>query len=144
MLDDRNPTVNACAAFTYHVSGEPKLALTQSERAVSLNPNDSFTLYVRACALCYGGELQQALDWFAKSECLEPYAPDDQRLDTLCDCYYMLGDYEKVIEIHDMYQHTPAFLHMVLAAACAQAGQFEKAAAGSTSGRVHLNMTRPL
>ncbi len=48
---------------------------------------------------------------------------------TLCDCYYMLGDYEKVIEIHDMYQHAPAFLYMVLAAACAQAGQLEEAAA---------------
>jgi adenylate cyclase len=129
VLDDRNPTVNAYAAFTYHVSGEPRLALTQSERAVSLNPNDPFALYVRACALCYGGELEQALDWFAKSERLEPYAPDDQRLDTLCDCYYMLGNYDKVIEIHDMYQHAPAFLYMVLAAACAQAGQLEKAAA---------------
>ena len=129
VLDDRNPTVNAYAAFTYHVSGEPRLALTQSERAVSLNPNDPFALYVRACALCYGGELEQALDWFVKSERLEPYAPDDQRLDTLCDCYYMLGDYEKVIEIHDMYQHAPAFLYMVLAAACAQAGQLEEAAA---------------
>ena len=48
---------------------------------------------------------------------------------TLCDCYYMLGDYEMVIEIHDMYEHIPAFLSMALAAACAQAGQLEEAAA---------------
>ena len=129
VLEDRNPTVNAYATFTYHVSGEPERALVQSERAVSLNPNDPFALYVRACALCYGGHPEQALEWFAMSENLEPYAPDDQRLDTLCDCYYMQNKFEKVIEIHGMYRHKPAFLEMVLAAACAQAGHQAEAAA---------------
>ena len=106
-LDERNPTINIYAAFTYHVSGEHRLARKHAERAVSLNPNDPLSHYVQACALCYTGDPEEALDWFAKSERLDPYAPDDQRLDTLCDCHYMLGDFEKVFEIHEVYQNVP-------------------------------------
>jgi hypothetical protein len=45
----------------------------------------------------------------------------------------MLHNYAKVIEIHEVYQNVPAYLHLVLAAAYGQAGQFEKAAAAVTS-----------
>jgi adenylate cyclase len=132
-LDETNPTVNCYAAFTYHISGDHRLTRKHAERAVSLNPNDPFAIYVLGCALSYTGEPEQALEWFARSERLEPYAPDDQRLDTLCDCYYMLRNYAKVIEIHEVYQNVPAFLYLVLAAAYAQAGQTEKAAAAVKS-----------
>lgn len=132
-LDESNPTVNAYAAFTYFISGDHRLTRKHAERAVSLNPNDPFAVYVLGCALSYTGEPEQALDWFAKSERLEPYTPDDQRLDTLCDCHYMLRNYAKVIEIHEVYQNVPAFLYLVLAAAYAQAGQPEKAAAAVRS-----------
>ena len=128
-LDERNPTINIYAAFTYHVSGEHRLARKHAERAVSLNPNDPLSHYVQACALCYTGDPEEALDWFAKSERLDPYTPDDQRLDTLCDCHYMLGDFEKLFEIHEVYQNVPAFLYVVLAAAYAQAGKLDKAKA---------------
>jgi len=113
--------------YTYHISGDYRLTRKHAERAVSLNPNDPFALYVLGCALSYTGEPEQALEWLAKSERLEPFAPDDQRLDTLCDCYYMLRSYAKVIEIHEVYQNVPAFLYLVLAAAYAQAGQAENA-----------------
>ena len=132
-LDETNPTVNAYAAFTYHISGDHRLARKHAERAVSLNPNDPFAIYSLGCALSYAGEPERALEWFAKSERLEPYAPDDQRLDTLCDCYYMLRNYAKIIEIHEVYQNVPAFLYLVLAAAYAQVGQLEKAAAAVKS-----------
>jgi len=45
----------------------------------------------------------------------------------------MLRDYAKVIEVHEVYQNVPAFLYLVLAAAYAQAGQSEKAAAAVKS-----------
>ncbi len=121
-LDENNPTVNAYAAFTYHIAGDHQLARKHAARAATLNPNDPFSLYVNGCALSYTGEPELALEWFARSERLEPYASDDQRLDTLCDCYYMLRNYAKVIEIHETYQNVPAFLHLALAAAYAQSG----------------------
>jgi len=128
-LDPKNPTINIYAGFTYHLTGEHNLARRHAERAVALNPNDPLSHYVQACALSYTGDPKKALDWFASSEQLEPYAPDDQRLDTLCDCYYMLGEYDKVFEIHAVYQNVPAFLYVVLAAAYAQAGRREEATA---------------
>src|SRR5262249_7821450 len=82
---------------------------------------------VMAAVLNYAGELQQALDCFARSERLEPYSPDDWRLDLLCDCHYMGRNYPKVVELHGTYQNVPAFLYLILAAAHAQMGEVELA-----------------
>jgi adenylate cyclase len=128
-LDDRNPKVSAHAALAYMFCAEHKLSRVHADRAVSLNPNDPFTLYVQANVLTYAGELEQALDFFGRSERLEPYGPDDPRFDCLCDCYYLLKNYDKVVEIHGAYQKVPAFLYLILAAACAELGQMEKARA---------------
>jgi len=127
VLDDRNPTVQAYAALAYSFSCEHELSRRHAERAVALNPNDSYALFVKAVALTYFGKMQEALEFFAKSERLDAYAPDDQRLDCLCDCYYMLHDYNKVIEIHSAYQNVPAFLYLILAAAAAQLGRQDRA-----------------
>jgi TolB-like protein/Tfp pilus assembly protein PilF len=129
VLDDRNPTVQAYAGLAYFFSCEHQLSRTHTDRAVSLNPNDPFALDAKASVLTYSGELEQALVYFAKSERLDPYAPDDQRLDCLCDCHYLLHNYEKVIEIHGVYQNKPAFLYLVLAAALAKLGRYEQAKA---------------
>ncbi len=128
-LDERNPTVNALAAFAFHVAGEHALARKHGERAVALNPNDPFAQYVQGCALSYTGEPALGRDWIERSARLDAYAPDDQRLDTLCDCHYMLRDYAKVIEIHRTYQNVPAPLYLILAAAYAQLGRIEEARA---------------
>jgi TolB-like protein len=127
VLDDRNPTVQAHAALAYSFSCEHELSRRHAERAVALNPNDSYALFVKASALTYSGNMQEALEFFAESERLEPYAPDDLRLDCLCDCHYMLHNYDKVIEIHRVYQNVPAFLYLILAAAAAQLGRQEQA-----------------
>ena len=87
VLDDRNPTVQAYAGLAYLLSCERELSRKHAERAVALNPNDYYALFVKANVLTYAGEMQEALEFFAKSERLEPYAPDDQRLDFLCDCH---------------------------------------------------------
>jgi len=127
VLDDWNPTVQAYAALAYSFSCEHELSRRHAERAVALNPNDPYALFVKAVSLTYSGNMQEALEFFAKSERLEPYAPDDLRLDCLCDCHYMLHNYDKVIEIHRIYQNVPAFLYLILAAAAAQLGRQEQA-----------------
>jgi adenylate cyclase len=123
VLDDRNPQVHAYAGLAYMLGCEHQLSKLHAERAVALNPNDPYTLFVKANVLTYAGEQRQALDFFAQSERLEAYAPDDQRLDCLCDCHYLLGNYEEVIAIHRVYQNVPAFLYLILAAACSQLGR---------------------
>ncbi|HET9359697.1 MAG TPA: tetratricopeptide repeat protein, partial [Vicinamibacterales bacterium] len=129
ILDEGNCKVNACAAFTYHIAGEHKLTRKHAERAVALNPNDPFALYAMGCALSYTGEPEKAIEWIMKSARLDPFAPDDQRLDQLCDCYYMLHDYAKLLEIRETLQNGPAFLQIVLAAALGQVGRCEEARA---------------
>jgi adenylate cyclase len=128
-LDDRNPVVQAYAGLAYMLSCEHQLSMKHAERAVALNPNDPFALFVLANVLTYSGEMEKALGYFAESERLEPYAPDDQRLDCLCDCHYMLRQYGKVVEIHSVYQNVPAFLYLILAAAYAQLGSPTRAKA---------------
>ena len=139
-LDDQDPRVNAGAAFSYHVAGEPQLALALSERAIALNPNDPFALHVRGAALTYVGYPEQALEWFAMSERLEPYARNDARLDVLADCHQMLGNWDKAIEILESLPSLPPFLWMPLAAAYARADRADKA----TWARERYFLERPV
>jgi tetratricopeptide (TPR) repeat protein len=104
MLDEGNCKVNACAAFTYHIAGEHKLTRKHAERAVALNPNDPFALFTIGCALSYTGEPEKAVEWIMRSARLDPFALDDQRLDELCDCYYMLHDYAKLLEFERRFR----------------------------------------
>jgi TolB-like protein len=127
VLDDRNPTVQAHAGLAYLFCCEHQLSRQHAERAVALNPNDSYALFVMASVLTYSGELDEALKYFARSERLEAYAPDDMRLDFLCDCHYLSRNYDKVVEIHHVYQNRPAVLYLILAAAFAQLGRQEQA-----------------
>jgi adenylate cyclase len=125
ILDPDNPLVNAYAGFTYMLCGEWRAAMTHAERATLLNPNDSTAHNSLAQALTYAGQPERALESFARSERIAPYLPDDVRFDCLCDCYYMLRQYDKVIEIHQRHQNVPALLYLVLAATYAQLGRNE-------------------
>ena len=113
---EKTPRVHQQAAMVYHLTGERDLALVHAERALVLNPNDPMVLQTMGEVLCYSGRMTEALDWYARSAKIEPYASDDVRLDCICDTYYMLGQYEKVLQIHSTYQSRPAFLYGILAA----------------------------
>jgi adenylate cyclase len=124
---DSNYNIHRNLAQTYHLTGERDLALRHAERAVALNPNDAHVLQIMGEALAYSGRMQEALGWYERSQALEPYAPDDQRLDCICDTYYMLREYEKVVQIHSFYQSIPAFIDFYLAASLAQLGRMDDA-----------------
>jgi adenylate cyclase len=125
ILDPDNSLVNAYAAFTYMLCGYWRAAVAHAERATLLNPNDSTALNSLAQALTYAGQPEHALEWFSRSEKISPYLPDDVRFDCLSDCYYMLHQYDKVIEIHQRHQNVPALLYLVLAATYAQLDRIE-------------------
>ena len=126
-LEDRNPSVHTCAVGIYLGTGNSSLAITHAKRACEMNPNDPDALVTMALVLTYTGSPEEALEWHARSERIEPYAPDDQRLDILCDTYYLLKQYEKVALLHTAYRNAPPALLDILAAAYAQLGRYEKA-----------------
>lgn len=125
-LDGRNPAIICLAAGVYVMLGEWELALTQINRAVALNPNDSHILDTKGAILCFGGNLQEALEWFGKGERIEPYGPDDARFDCLCITYYLLGQYEKVVRIHQALQNVPIHMKLILSASLAMLGRIEE------------------
>jgi adenylate cyclase len=127
--DGKNPRVHQQAAMIYHLMGERDLALAHAERALDLNPNDPMVLQTMGEVLSYSGRMIEALDWYERSAKIEPYAPDDQRLDCICDTYFMLRQYDKVLQIHSTYQNVPPFLYGVLGATLAQLGRVEEARA---------------
>jgi tetratricopeptide (TPR) repeat protein len=92
-----------------------------------LNPNDAHVLQIMGEVLAYSGRMEEALGWYEKSQTLEPYAPDDQRLDCICDTYYMLRQYEKAVRIHGVYQSIPAFIDLYVAPSLAQLDRKEEA-----------------
>src|SRR4029078_8102407 len=56
VLDDRNPQVQAYAGMAYLLTCEYQLSRAHAERAVFLNPNDPFALFVKGDVLTYTGE----------------------------------------------------------------------------------------
>ena len=126
-LENHNASIHANAASIYLGTGNARRARMHAERACALNPNDPATLNVMAFVLTYTGSPEEALQWHARSERIEPYAADDQRLDIVCDTHYVLGQYEKVIEIHERYLNAPGGVKDILAAALAQAGHIGRA-----------------
>lgn len=126
-LDPRNPVVLSNAAAVYLAAGSGHVAREVAARACEMNPNDPSVLNIMALVLTYTGEPEEALHWHARSEKIEHYASDDQRLDILCDTYYTLRQYDKVIQIHRGYRNAPPGIRDVLAAALAQSGHIEDA-----------------
>ena len=127
--DGDNYLVQQRAARVYLLIGEQQLALQHADRAYALNPNDYSVLQIMGEVLNYSGRMQEALEWYDRSQRIEPYAPDDTRLDCICDTYYMLRQYEKVVQIHSVYQNVPAFLHVILAVSLAQLGRLDESRA---------------
>ena len=128
-LDSVDPNVNAVAAIGYLLSGRYELADVHSERAVAGNPNDQMVLYSRGLIFSYLGRAAEATPFFEQMERVDPYAPDDVRAEGYCDCLFMLGEYEKMVEIYQRWPDLPVHLHLVKAAALAKLGRIDEARA---------------
>ena len=82
-LDDRNATVSAYAAFTFHLAGEHRLRGPMPSglcRRIPTTP--SCCSFKRRRFAMQLATSRQALQWFERSERIQPYSPDDMRVDT--------------------------------------------------------------
>jgi adenylate cyclase len=137
-LEGEDNEVNAAAAIGYLLSGDYEQADAHSERAIAINANDPGTLFSRGLVLAYLGRQPAAMDCFVWMERVDPFAPDDSRSEGLCDSLYMQRMYEKLTAITRRWQAMPPHYHLIEAAAHAQLGEFDAAAASVGKFRQHL------
>jgi adenylate cyclase len=136
--DDQDAFVHAIAGLAYANCGDAELAKSHADRALALNPNEFFAIFVRAIVLNYSGHPGEAIDWFMKSRRLDPQAPDFY-LEPVIECYYMLHAYEKAIETFKLWHDPPFYMYDVLAACHAQLGNMQEAEAA----RAHFARLKP-
>ncbi|RWO08090.1 MAG: hypothetical protein EOS07_17095 [Mesorhizobium sp.] len=128
-LDGGDTEVNAAAASAYITSGMHELADLHSARATASNPNNASALFSRGFVLAHLGRPSEAIEIFSQMQRIDPLAPDDARSEVLCDCHFMLGEYETVIGILRHRHDVPAYMHLIEAAAYAQLGRIEESKA---------------
>ncbi len=128
-LDGGDTEVNAAAAVAYITSGMHELADLHSTRAMASNPNDASALFSRGFVLSHRGRPSEAIEIFSRMQRIDPLAADDARSEVLCDCHFMLGEYETVLGILKPRHDLPAYMHLIEAAAYASLGRIEESKA---------------
>ena len=128
--------VHAAAGFTFIMCGEHDLADTHSAEAVALNPNAIFALLGRGYVQSYLGNPAAGVEQLKNVLRYDPHAPGIY-YEILAEASYILGDYEKAIDIYKRWQSPPPHMNLALAVSCAQAGH--KAEANAAVER-HLEL----
>jgi len=112
-------------------------ALAEAERALALNPSDSYALYWQGAALMFGGRIKEATPVLEMARRFDPY-PSPGRGINLALAYYVDGRYsDAVAETDALLPQVPrnAFLHAMRAAALAQLGRDPEARAAAEQVR---------
>ena len=126
-----SPEAHQSLANVLIVVGEAERAVTVARRAIDLNPNYAEAQVVLGLALVFCGDLEGSL-----AACLQAKRgnPRDSRRSSLYDAlghaYFMLGDYEKAIEVSEKgLNEEPSLYGALVTLACsyAELGRKEKA-----------------
>ncbi len=123
---DGDPFVHATAGHVYILAGLHDLADLHSEKAVSLNPNDVFSLLMRGYVLAYLGEPAAGVEQLNRALQFDPHGPDAFN-ELLAEASYLLRDYETAIEIYTRWQNPPLHTYVPLAVNYAQLGRLKEA-----------------
>jgi class 3 adenylate cyclase/TolB-like protein len=124
-VDETNAQTLAELGFVYLFMREHENAIAQYSRALELNPNDTNVMADMADALAYAGRGEESISLLQASLKLNPFDPD-WRLWSLGDAYYLVRDYEGVIQILKSMRD-PSESHRLLAASYAQLGNIKEA-----------------
>jgi len=126
-----SPEAHQALAFVLIVIGEAERALTVARRAIDLNPNYAEAQTVLGLALVFCGDLEGGL---AACHRAQRSNPRDNRgswlYDAMGHAYFMLGDYERAIEISKKgLSQEPSLYGALVTLACsyAQLGRKEEA-----------------
>jgi len=126
-----SPEAHQTLAFVLIVVGEAERAVAVARRAIDLNPNYAQAQAVLGLALALCGDLEGSLAACGQAQRGNPR--DSRRslvFDAMGHAYFMLGDYEKAIEVSEKgLNEEPSLYGALITLACsyAQLGRMEKA-----------------
>jgi adenylate cyclase len=130
-LAPSSPETNYSLAFALSLIGDPERAITAARRAIDLNPNHAEAFAALALALVFYGDLDGCLAACERSARSNPRDARGSHLyNAMGHAYYMLGDYEKAIEVSKQGYHLDPSVYgqtVTLAASYARLGNFEEA-----------------
>jgi adenylate cyclase len=132
VLDDSDAMVQAVAAMVFLHLSEYALTEAHIQRAMALNPNDVEVLYRKAMTAIYHGDPHAGLDFMKNAMRLNPYYPE-YWIEILFDAHYMSKNYTAAVEVFGQWHTPPDHMFAELAAALAQLGDVEGAAAAVES-----------
>ena len=132
-IDGYDPEILYAVSIAFVMSAKWELADMHSARAVHLNPIDATALQVRGLVLAYLGRHDEAMQHFADSATLSPYAADDWRNEHLCDCLYMRREFDRFFAICNRWMTAPPHMSLEVAAAHALLGHAEEARLAMTA-----------
>ena len=115
-LAPSSPETNQALALVLWATGESEQAITAAKHAIELNPNYAEAYAVLSLALTFFGELEEGLAACHVAARCNPRDTRGSRLyDAMGHAYFMLGDYEKAIEVSKkcLYQNPSLFGAMV-------------------------------
>jgi TolB-like protein len=114
-------------AFNMTLDGDKARGLRHSDAAVALNPHDFEIMYCRAYVLAFHGRHEEALIWLEKARRVNPIGTY-MLAEAYSDIHYMMGNYEKALEVYRGEGDPPVHMLIWFAAAYAQLGRAVEAA----------------
>jgi adenylate cyclase len=130
-LDDSDSHAHAWLARTYTRLKEYDKAISEAEKAVSLDPSSAYAYNALGVVLEAAGRPEEAIPFFKKSLRLSPLPIDPSTLGRLGQAYRQLGQYEEAVATYkkalQLYgaDHLPA--HVTLAGVYALMGREQEA-----------------
>jgi adenylate cyclase len=132
-LDDSNSSVHANITFPYIYLKEFDKAISEAEKAISLNPNSAVAYWALGTALSLSGRPQESIPMLQKSLRLSPIPIHSNVLAILANSYAMLGRYEEAIDTYkkvvQIYGPDHLMAHISLAVTYAVMGHENEARA---------------